>query len=1668
MAESVLNLLIRLDDQASPGLGDLGGSLLSIGGLATGAVVGGIAGIGVAALSTASQLQQATNQMQAQLGLTAGEAEALGDVVTAVFGNNFGDSIADAGAGVAALEQQLGLIGTEGPAALQAAAEGAFALRDVFGVELPESANAMNALMGQFGLTSQQALDFLTAGLQGGLNASGDFLETVTEYSNQFAEGGASAAQFFSTLQTGLGTGVLGTDKAGDLFKEFVVRIQDGSALTAESLAMLGLNADQILSSLAAGTMEPIEAFALVQEALRGSGNEAIAMQAGVGLLGTQLEDLGLSAVLGVDLAATSLDDLAGATDSLGVKYNDLGSFLSGVGRQAQVAFLPLGDALLDIANQAAPALQSGFAAIQPAIAAIASGLTSFATAAIPVVVSGLTNLGGILGQVGSVALPLLRAGWEALQPAMQAAGQVLQALGPLFQSLAGQAVGWGANIVNSLAGGIAQAAAAVVGALRQIGAVITSWLRPGSPPRLLPELTDWGAGAASAYMDGWSQADFSALRDLGGQIRGVLEDLVDQGALPEVDLVPTLLGSRDALSQAISEVQEFGRVSDEAFRAVVDAAGPAGPAVEGVLRAYFDLEAASADLQRAQEELAAAQADLNQVTAEYDAILAPLNDALDQNKARQQEIRDTQRIAKLQEDLASGKLDAHEAELAQLEIAAIQMRRQIDATEDERDIAVEASQAKVDAAQAGVDAATAAQQAAQQQLATQKEALQTQRDQNALITEQTQLMARLAEEAAAAAAAAAAGGGGGGGGGGLGALPMPDIAALGNLGADLGQPLAGLGEAITPATEAIQAINQGFADLSATAAAVTQPVTDVGAAVGSIVALLQGGEAAASAETLRPLMDVFGVEGAAGVMAFLAPLQELGGFLQANIVPVIATVAGAIAGSFLPGLLASAGGVGGLMGAVAGLGPAISGAVAAFAAFAAPIAAVALLAGTLATAWQNNFGGIQQTTAGAVSAIGGTLQSLAGLVGAILGQIMAFWQANGADIMAFASTTWTQLSQIVGTAVSIVMVIVTDLANTLTTIFNAIAGFINDHGATIQATLSSAWDFISGAISGALTIIQGIFTSVLGLLTGDWDTFTSGLRTTAEGALGLLESAFQGGLDTIEGIFNLAMEGVREVLQAFVGDADGLGGDIIDGVINGIKGGFTALKNAVQQAAQQALDAAKDFLGIESPSRVFAADVGAPVVQGFAQGMLDNLDVLLDAAAEISWAVLDEAKAFAATIQDAVGPLLADSLQGAADYARGRIRGIDLLGGLAPDTRDLDRLGDQITKIDARMAELRAEAADPKLAAEQASIASRRAALEGRLAGVGADDPRRADLEDELAELDEREAERAARAAEAAAERAAELAELQAERQALAERYQQQDALLRQQRQIQEDAQRAMQEAQRQAAALSNPAERAAFLAERLDAISEEASLRQRIAGETNAHERALLEEQLGYLQEAQAAEFALYAAGAQERQAAQRAALRDAEDAIKQLGNLVFYTQQDVFGVGSDAIRGIAEGMLSQATLLSETLGGVLADALKAAKAELGIASPARVPGQEIGVPFVQGIEQAVLRGRQDLADAATTAVGGLLVPPPVLEPRVAAPVGGALPGLGPAGPGLASADDGAAGAVVVNFYGPITVGGQAADEAFRRAMRRIAQEELAEVARRLDVNRTMAGRR
>ncbi len=331
--------------------GVLGGAVVG----ATAAVVAGIAAIGTAAFDVSADTEEAARQIEASLGTSRAEAERLAEAARGVFGANYAENVQEAGAAVALLSKHMeDVVGQE-----EKLTKKAFGISDAFEEPIEEVIKAAGTLQQEFDdLSPDQAFDLIAAGFQKGLNKSDDFLDSIGEYSNLFAQSGFAADQFFSLMQTGAAGGVLGTDKIADAMKEFGIRVQEGTKDASAALDELGLSAADTFAGLSDGSLTIEDVFGRAIAELEKIEDPLERNRLQVALFGTQAEDLGQAFVQGLSAARTSLADMEGAADSLNVQYDSLKGALAAIWRETIVGVSPVTDSLLDLANGAIPTVR--------------------------------------------------------------------------------------------------------------------------------------------------------------------------------------------------------------------------------------------------------------------------------------------------------------------------------------------------------------------------------------------------------------------------------------------------------------------------------------------------------------------------------------------------------------------------------------------------------------------------------------------------------------------------------------------------------------------------------------------------------------------------------------------------------------------------------------------------------------------------------------------------------------------------------------------------------------------------------------------------------------------------------------------------------------------------------------------------------------------------------------------------------------------------------------------------------------------------------------------------------------------------------------------------------------------------------------------------------------
>lgn len=329
------------------GLKDMAGKLA--GAFAAAAVAFGVGTI----ISSVTEAQQAMNRFQAQTGVTTASMEGYQASIENLYTQAMGESIADVSDSMALVKQTTGMVGDE----LENTTYNALLMRDTFDFEVSESIRAVDMMMSQFGVTSDEAYSMIAEGAQNGLNKNDDLLDTINEYSVHFKQLGFDSEDMFNMLVNGAQNGTFSVDKLGDAVKEFGIRVVDGSETTSEGFATIGLDATEMARKFKEGGESGKEAFAETIEGLKAMEDPLARDAAGVALFGTMWEDLGAEGVFALSNVTGEIEQTTEALEGINeVRYQDLGSALEALKRKASVlmqkAFTPLVNKLIELINK--------------------------------------------------------------------------------------------------------------------------------------------------------------------------------------------------------------------------------------------------------------------------------------------------------------------------------------------------------------------------------------------------------------------------------------------------------------------------------------------------------------------------------------------------------------------------------------------------------------------------------------------------------------------------------------------------------------------------------------------------------------------------------------------------------------------------------------------------------------------------------------------------------------------------------------------------------------------------------------------------------------------------------------------------------------------------------------------------------------------------------------------------------------------------------------------------------------------------------------------------------------------------------------------------------------------------------------------------------------------
>lgn len=377
------------------------------------------------------ETQDATVKASTYFGETGKAAEETAGVIKDVYAEGVGDSMDSVSNAVITVKKNLKDLDET---TLTHLTEQAITLDELYGIDMNETLRGVNSLMEQYGLTAQQAMDYIVKGTQNGLDKTNELGDNLSEYSGKFAQAGYSAQEYFQLLQNGLDNGAYNLDKVNDAINEVTTRLVDGTI--ADSLSKIDEKTGEVQAGTGGWSKEVEDVFKQWQQGgatqkdvidaivtdIQNTENQQDKLNKAALAFGTMAEDGNAKFIESLTSVGNTYDDVAGSAENMFDQSTTDSQTFEASMRQLEQSLVPLGEALMNLANNIIPPIASGIKTIgeffgklpEPVqnfvviLGAVIAAFTTLAPAILAVInivsMLGVATLGPIIGIIAGVA----------------------------------------------------------------------------------------------------------------------------------------------------------------------------------------------------------------------------------------------------------------------------------------------------------------------------------------------------------------------------------------------------------------------------------------------------------------------------------------------------------------------------------------------------------------------------------------------------------------------------------------------------------------------------------------------------------------------------------------------------------------------------------------------------------------------------------------------------------------------------------------------------------------------------------------------------------------------------------------------------------------------------------------------------------------------------------------------------------------------------------------------------------------------------------------------------------------------------------------------------------------------------------------------------------------
>ena len=320
-------------------------------------------------------------RVKGALGETDDQARQTAQVIKDVYEAGLGESMDRVAEAVVRIKRNLGDMddGT-----LNSITQQAIILEDTFDVDMNETLRGVKGLMKNFGLTAQEAMDYIVAGTQEGLDWTDELGDNISEYSGKFSQAGYSASEYFQLLKNGSDSGAYNLDKVNDAINEVTTRLADGTIEGA--LGSFSSETQKTFKAWQDGKATQKDVIDSIVSDITKCDDQQKALTMSATAFGTMGEDANLTFAKALNSVGTTFDDVKGKGEAFSDETTTPMQELESKVRKVKDQLQPLGDLFYDVAGVAL----DNFTPLSAVILTVATALATYKGIVLLTVTKGL------------------------------------------------------------------------------------------------------------------------------------------------------------------------------------------------------------------------------------------------------------------------------------------------------------------------------------------------------------------------------------------------------------------------------------------------------------------------------------------------------------------------------------------------------------------------------------------------------------------------------------------------------------------------------------------------------------------------------------------------------------------------------------------------------------------------------------------------------------------------------------------------------------------------------------------------------------------------------------------------------------------------------------------------------------------------------------------------------------------------------------------------------------------------------------------------------------------------------------------------------------------------------------------------------------------------------